>query len=120
MAGHGPAGSHARIVVWQIGRASCRGRSVTRVQTCALPISSQVWSDAQRANATVAREASALRTVILFAADFPGETEARIRALVHRHIQDAVNHEWPAMARQEATLAMSSGRSEERRVGEDR
>jgi len=76
-------------------------------------LSSQVWSDAQRANATVAREASALRTVVLLAADFPSETEARIRALVHRHIQNAVNHEWPAMARQEATLAMSSGEAAE-------
>ena len=71
-------------------------------------LASQVFSDSQRANGAVAREASALRTVVLLAADFPGETEARIRALVRRHIQEAVNREWPAMARQEATLAMLS------------
>jgi len=69
-------------------------------------ICSQVWSDAQRANAAVAREASALHTVVILAAYFPGEAEARTRALVRRHIQDAVNQEWPAMARQEAQLGM--------------
>ena len=68
-------------------------------------ICSQVWSDAQRASGAVAREASALRTVILLAANFPGDAETRIRALVRRHIRDAVDKEWPAMARQEATLA---------------
>src|SRR5438045_2620791 len=71
-------------------------------------LSSQVWSDSQRANAAVAREASALRTVVLLAANFPGETEARVRALVRRHIADAVNQEWPAMARRAATLTMST------------
>ena len=74
---------------------------------------SQVWGDAQRANATVAREASALRTVILLAANFPGDAETRIRALVRRHIRDAVDKEWPAMARQEATLATPSAEAAE-------
>ena len=69
-------------------------------------IAAQVWSDADRANAAVTREASALRTVVLLAASFPKEPAARIRALVRRHIQDAVNQEWPAMARQRANLTM--------------
>jgi Protein of unknown function (DUF4239) len=69
-------------------------------------LAAQVWSDAQRATAAVTREASALRTVVLLAPSFPGETEVRIRALVRRHIQDAVSQEWPAMARQQATLTM--------------
>ena len=69
-------------------------------------IAAQVWSDADRANAAVTREASALRTVVLLAASLPKEPAARIRGLVRRHIQDAVNQEWPAMARQRATLAM--------------
>jgi hypothetical protein len=76
-------------------------------------ICSQVWSDAQRANAAVAREASALRTVVILAANFPGETEARVRALVRRHVQDAVNQEWPAMARQEAKLGMVTAEASE-------
>jgi hypothetical protein len=69
-------------------------------------LSVQVWNDAQRANAAVTREASALRTVALLAASFPDETGARVRGVVRRHIQNAVSQEWPAMARQEATLSM--------------
>jgi hypothetical protein len=53
-----------------------------------------------------AGEASALRTVVLLAPSFPGETEVHIRALVRRHIQDAVSQEWPAMARQQDALTM--------------
>lgn len=68
----------------------------------------QVWNDAERANAAVIREAGALGTVVLLAASFPGETEAQIRALVRRHILDAVSEEWPAMARQQTTLAMTT------------
>ena len=64
----------------------------------------QVWNDGERANAAVIREAGALRTVLLLAAVFPNATEARIRALVRRHIQDAVDKEWPAMARQQTSL----------------
>lgn len=69
-------------------------------------LSAQVWSDTERASAAVARETSALGTVVLLATSFPGETEARIRALVRRHIQDAVSEEWPAMSRQETTLPL--------------
>jgi Protein of unknown function (DUF4239) len=64
----------------------------------------QVWSEMDRAHAAVIHEASALRTVVLLAASFPGEPEARLRALVRRHIDDAVTREWPNMARKEATL----------------
>ena len=69
-------------------------------------LSAEVWNDAERASAAVAREASALGTVVLLATSFPGETEARIRALVRRHIQEAVSEEWPAMSRQQTTLPM--------------
>jgi hypothetical protein len=64
----------------------------------------QVWSDMDRAHVAVVHEASALRTVVLLAATFPGEPEACLRALVRRHIDDAVTREWPNMARKEATL----------------
>jgi hypothetical protein len=67
-------------------------------------LAAQVWSDGERANSAVIREASALRTVLLLATMFPDQTEARIRALVRRHIQDAVDKEWPAMARQQTSL----------------
>ena len=64
----------------------------------------QVWNDGERASGAVIREAGALRTVLLLATIFPDPTEARIRALVRRHIQDAVDKEWPAMARQQTSL----------------
>ena len=67
-------------------------------------LAAQAWSDAERANGAVIREAGALRTVLLLATIFPDPTEARIRALVRRHIQDAVDKEWPAMARQQTSL----------------
>lgn len=69
-------------------------------------LAAQVWNDADRANAAVTREASALRTVVVLATSFPREPAARIRALVRRHIQEAVSQEWPAMAQRRATLTM--------------
>jgi hypothetical protein len=64
----------------------------------------QVWSDADRAQAAVDREASALRTVVLLSARFPGEPEDQMRALVRRHVRDVAEKEWPALAEQRATL----------------
>jgi Protein of unknown function (DUF4239) len=67
----------------------------------------QDWNDIERANTAVTREASALRGVVLLAAEFPGEPEARLRQLVRDYIQDAVTREWPDMARHHATLAIA-------------
>ena len=64
----------------------------------------QVWSDNERANVAVDREASALRAVVVFAAAFPGEPESRLRDLIRRHIEQAATQEWPMMARGTATL----------------
>ena len=70
-------------------------------------MAAQVWGDSDRANAAVNREASALRSVVILAASFPGEPEARVRALVRGYIKDAVTQEWPMMARQTATLSIT-------------
>jgi hypothetical protein len=70
-------------------------------------IASQVWNEAERASTAVNREASALRAVVLLAGGFPGEPEARLRHLIRGYIEDAVNQEWPAMARQDATLTIA-------------
>jgi hypothetical protein len=70
-------------------------------------IAAQVWGDSDRANAAVDREASALRSVVILAASFPGEPEARVRALVRGYIEDATTHEWPMMARQTASLSIT-------------
>jgi hypothetical protein len=70
-------------------------------------IASQVWSDIDRANAAVNREANALSTVVFLSASFPGEPQARLRDLTRRHIQEAVTYEWPMMAQQSASLRVT-------------
>jgi Protein of unknown function (DUF4239) len=64
----------------------------------------QVWNAAGQAQEAVDREASALRSVQLLARAFPGKPETRIRVLLRRQIEEAVNREWPAMASGNATL----------------
>jgi hypothetical protein len=65
----------------------------------------QVWGDTERAVVAVNQEASALRAVDVFAASFPGEPETRLRSLIRGYIQEVVSHEWPMMAKGEATFA---------------
>jgi hypothetical protein len=69
-------------------------------------LAAQVWSESDRANVALNREASALRGVILLASGFPGEPESRLRDLVRQHIQDAATQDWPAMAAGSATLTL--------------
>jgi hypothetical protein len=69
-------------------------------------VAAQVWGDVDRAKTAVHHEASALRAAVLLSRAFPGEPQTRMRALIARHIQDARDTEWPAMARHEATLTM--------------
>jgi len=68
-------------------------------------IAVEVWNNFDKAKAAVATEASALRAVVLLAGTFPEEQKARIYALIDRHIEVAVNQEWPEMAHQQATLS---------------
>jgi hypothetical protein len=68
-------------------------------------IAVEVWNNYDKAKVAVASEASALRAVVLLAEAFPEEQKMRIYALIDRHIDEAVNKEWPAMARQRATLS---------------
>ena len=69
-------------------------------------LAAQVWSDGDRAHQAVNREASSLRSVVLLAAEFPGEREARMQSLVRRHIREAVTREWPHMAEGGVTLSV--------------
>lgn len=71
-------------------------------------LASQVWLDVERANNAVIREANALRTVVVLAARFAPEQQARVRAFVRRHIQKAVDEEWPAMAHRRMNLPLIS------------
>ena len=68
-------------------------------------IAVEVWNNFDKAKAAVATEASALRAVVLLAGTFPEDQKARIYALINRHIEVAVNQEWPEMAHRQATLS---------------
>ena len=68
-------------------------------------IAVEVWNNFDKAKVAVASEAGALRSVVLLAENFPEEQRTRIHALIDRHIEEAINKEWPAMARQRATLS---------------
>jgi Protein of unknown function (DUF4239) len=72
-------------------------------------LAAQVWSASDRAKTAVSSEASSLRSVVLLAGEFPGAPETQMRALVRRHVQNAVDEEWPEMAHQDATLAVVPG-----------
>jgi Protein of unknown function (DUF4239) len=64
----------------------------------------QVWNDNDRASAAVIHEASALRTALVLAADFPGEPEAKLHDLIRTYAQEAATVEWPKMAHRTVTL----------------
>src|SRR3954468_1848356 len=64
-----------------------------------------VWGDSDKARDAESSEASALRSVVLLSDQLPAGDAARMRLLIRRHIERAVHIEWPAMARQEASLA---------------
>jgi hypothetical protein len=66
----------------------------------------EVWGDNDRANAAIDREASALRAAVVLAAGWPGEPQARLRALIRRYIAEAANVEWPMMAKKTANLSV--------------
>ena len=69
-------------------------------------IAVEVWSTFEKAKVAVAAEASALRDVVLLAGAFPDEQRTRIYARIDRHIDEAVNKEWPEMAQQRAALSI--------------
>ena len=107
------------VVYWVVTRLAVddRARAFKAVSPGMLPplgilfallvgfIAVEVWSNYDKAKGAVASEASALRAVALLAGTFPEEQKTRIYALIDRHIEEAVNKEWPAMARQRATLS---------------
>jgi hypothetical protein len=73
-------------------------------------LAAQVWSDSERANSAVNREASALRDAILVASALPPETETQFRQLIRTYILNTTTREWPAMAQGDATLTLAPPR----------
>jgi len=74
----------------------------------------QVWSDSDRASTAISREATALRSVLVLAASFPGEPENKLRSLVREYVQQAATVEWPLMAHRAASLNAPSPDSSRR------
>ena len=66
--------------------------------------SAQVWNDNNRATASVAQEASALKTVLVLSAAFTEQSQGRLRTLIRSHIEESATKEWPMMALESATL----------------
>lgn len=64
----------------------------------------QVWNDFDRAKLAVASEASALRGVVILSESIPEDERGKLRALVNRHIEEAVTHEWGSMAQRRLTM----------------
>jgi len=110
----------AAVVFWIVTRLAVneRARAFKAVSPGMLPplgilfallvgfVSVEVWNNFDRAKVAVATEASALRAVVLLAAAFPDDQRVRIYGLINRHIAEAVNEEWPAMAEQRASLSI--------------
>lgn len=65
-----------------------------------------LWNNASDARKAVNQEASSLRTAVLLSQAFPGKSELAMDQLVRQHIQNAATREWPAMARQSASLTV--------------
>lgn len=65
----------------------------------------QAWNDFDKAKIAVETEAGALRGVAVLDESLPEEQRIHLRTLINRHIDEAVNREWPAMAQHGLTLA---------------
>jgi hypothetical protein len=95
-------GSRLRWQLWESGESVSRGNDCNAV--LAIRPAAQVWNDNERANAAVNREASALRAVVVLAANLPEEPKQHLRDLIRRYIQEVTTQEWPMMAQGTATL----------------
>ena len=65
-----------------------------------------VWDNVDRAEEAVADEASAFRSAVILSDDLPPDLRVRMRALIRRQIEAAVDDEWPAMEEQRANLTV--------------
>ncbi len=110
----------AAVVYWVVTRLAvdARARAFKALSPGMLPplgiifgllvgfVAFQIWGDFGQAKLAVANEASALRSVVLLAANLSPEEEAQVRTLIGRHIEKCVSEDWPAMAKQSATLTV--------------
>src|SRR5262249_28419471 len=67
-------------------------------------LASRVWSNFDRANASLADEASAVRRPLLLTETLPEETRAAVAAAIKAYVDFVQTDDWPAMGRGEASL----------------
>jgi hypothetical protein len=65
-----------------------------------------VGENVDHAEEAVADEASALRSAVILSDDLPPDLGIRMRGLIRRQIEAAVDDEWPAMEEQRANLTV--------------
>jgi hypothetical protein len=71
-------------------------------------LAAEVWSTSSSAQGAVDNEGGTLRSVDLLDREFPAADQQQMDAVIRQYIQQAVTHEWPAMAHQNATLVAAS------------
>jgi hypothetical protein len=67
-------------------------------------LASRVWMNFDRAGEYVGQEAGALRETVLLADSLPLEVRTSVRQAIQKHVHFIETEEWPAMARQQASL----------------
>jgi hypothetical protein len=67
-------------------------------------LASRVWTNFDRAGEYVGQEAGALRETVLLADSLPPEVRTSVRLAIRKHVHFIETEEWPAMARQQASL----------------
>ena len=112
------AGIYAAVTFFAVGE---RARSFKAISPGLLPplgiifglfvvfTAAQVWTDNEKAKTEIDREASALRSAVIFATTFPKESETQLRELIRRYISDAATQEWSMMAHGTASLRAIPG-----------
>jgi len=70
-------------------------------------LASRVWTNFDRAGEYVGQEVGALRETVLLVDSLPQEVSTSVRQAIRRHLHFIGSEEWPAMARQEASLQHS-------------
>jgi hypothetical protein len=66
-----------------------------------------VWEKFNEADSFVSKEAAAAATVYRLSADIPGEPGNAVRAALTQYLGDAIEKDWPAMARGEGSPAVT-------------
>jgi hypothetical protein len=107
------AGIFAVITVFAVGERARSFKAITPGLLSPLAVlfglfmvftAAQVWRDNEKAVAEIDREASALRSAVILATNFPEEFQVQLRDLIRRYIADVAAQEWPMMAKGTANL----------------